>query len=259
MTITIASAFYNDKKMLALMLKSVLEQTYQNIEYVIADGGSTDGSLELLCEYEDRFRHVGKSLVWKSEKDNGLYAAFNKAASLATGDYLIFGSDPYVNASVFAELAQDLERTDADYVYGGMFFQKNGKIIRSWSGKPGNWKLGWMAATPTLCMKRAVWEKHGPLDENYKSASDYKFQISIFRDSTLTSYPLNRILVMYYAGGTSNGGIKANLYSIWECQKILDESHIRFGWFTNICKTVIAFFAYAFAPHKQIAIEEELI
>lgn len=257
MTISVASAFYNDEKMLALTLKSILEQTYQDIEYIVADGGSNDGTVALLKEYEDKFREVGKKLVWKSEKDNGLYEAFNKAASMATGDYLIFGTDPYINRNVFADLAQDLARTNADYVYGGMYFQKNGKIIRCWSGKPGNWRLGWMAATPTLCMKRAVWEKYGPMDEKYKSASDYKFQLSLFRDKALRSYPLNRVLVMYYAGGTSNGGIKANVNSILECNEILRESHVRFGWFTNLCKTAIAFFAYTFASRKQVILEEE--
>lgn len=256
MKISIASAFYNDKRMLELTLRSVLEQTYSNIEHIVADGGSTDGSVELLREYEENYRRTGKTLIWKSEKDGGLTDAFNKAVSLSTGDYIILASDPYVDDEVLFHIAKTLKESGADYVYGGMYFQRNGRIIRQWSGRPGNWRLGWMAATPTLCMRRSIWEKHGPYDEKYRSAPDYKLQISIFRDKTLKSCPLNRTIVVYYAGGTSNGGIKANWESIKECQRILNENHIPFGWFTNLCKIVIALFAYTFASRKIVAVEE---
>lgn len=256
MKISIVSTFYNDKKMLALLLESVLNQTYSDIEFIVEDAGSSDGSVELLQEYEEKFQKVNKKLVWKSERDSGIYEGSNKAASMATGDYLIFASDPYVDNSTIMHLVKVLQEKHPDYVYGGMYFQRNGKIVRCWSGKPGNWKLGWMAATPTLCIKMSVWKKYGPFDTNYKSASDYKFQLALFQDKSLKSFPLNRVMVVYYAGGTSNGGFKAKWLSIKECQKILREYGVRFGWFTNLCKTLTAVFAYLFASHKRV-IERE--
>ena len=256
MLISILSTFYNDKEMLIRTLDSVLLQSYGEIEHVVTDGGSVDGSVEVLKTYEEKYKKAGKRLIWKSERDRGIYDGTNKAASIASGDYLLFGTDPYVDNTVIGYIVNALERDDVDYVYGGMYFQRDGKIIRRWSGKPGNWRFGWMAATPTLAMKRSVWEKHGPFDLHYISASDYKFQLKIFQDRTLKSKSLNRFLVMYYAGGTSNGGLKAKWLSIKECHKILKDCRVRFGWFTNLCKTVIAICAYTFASH-QIVKEEE--
>lgn len=257
--ISIISTFYNDKEMAKRVMDSVLSQTYGDVEHVITDGGSSDGSVELYESYEAKYEESGKKLVWKSEKDNGLYDGFNKAASLASGDYILVCTDPYVNSSVIEEMMATITEGDYDYIYGGMLFQKDGKIIRIWSGKPGNWRLGWMAATPTLLMKKSVWEKHGGFDTSYISAADYKVQIKIFRDKSLKSASLPKPLINYYAGGTSNNGIKGKLLSIKECGRIFRECHVRFGWFTNMCKTFIALFAYTFASRKKIkSLEAEL-
>ncbi len=255
MLISILSTFYNDREMLVRTLDSVLGQSYQKIEHVVTDGGSIDGSVEVLKEYEEKYKKVGKKLIWKSEQDSGIYDGSNKAAAMASGDYLLFGTDPYVDDTVIGYIVNSLKKYNVDYVYGGMYFQREGKIIRCWSGKPGNWRFGWMAATPTLAMKRSVWEKHGPLDVHYISASDYKFQLNIFRDRTLKSKSLKRYLVMYYAGGTSNGGWKGKWLSIRECQKILKDCHVKFGWFTNLCKTATAVCAYIFASRKLVGEE----
>ena len=256
MTISILSTFYNDKKMLKIMMDSVLKQDYPDIEHVITDGGSTDGSVELIKEYEKKYAECGKKLVWKSERDKGLYDGDNKAAELSTGDYIIFGSDPYTDNSVISKICMAIEKDDLDYIYGGINFIRNGNIVRQWSGKKGNWRLGWMAANPTLCVRRDLWFKYGPYDMTYKSAADYKFQVKLFQDKTLRSDSLPYPLVNYYAGGASNGGIKANIISIKENFRIMRECKISFGWFTVICKMVIAFFAYTFASQKKFDQED---
>ncbi len=253
MKISIVSAFYNDKKMLKLFLDSVLNQTYSDLEHCIADGGSTDGSVELLKEYEEKYRQAGKVLKWVSEKDNGLYNGSNKAAGFATGDYMMFGSDPYVNNSVFDYLASFLQNKQPDYVYGGVYFQKDGVIIRKWNDKKGNWKLGWMMATPTLCIKSELWDKYGPADEKYHAAADYKLQLMLFRDKSLVSYPIGKKIVIFYAGGVSNGGLKGKLRSIKECGQILKECNVRCWWFVNLCKTIRGLCSYIFVSHKKVA------
>ncbi len=256
MKISIASTFYNDKKMLKLVLESVLNQTYSNLEHCIADGGSTDGSVELLKEYEEKYRQTGKVLKWVSEKDNGIYNGFNKAAGFATGEYMIFCSDPYVNNSVFDYLSSFIQNKQADYVYGGMYFQKDGEIIRKWNDKKGNWKLGWLVATPTLCFRSELWKKYGPMDEKYNSASDYKFQLMLFRDKSLVSYPIGKKIVMYYAEGTSNNGLKGKLRSINESGQILKECNVSCWWFVNLCKTIRGLGSYIFVLHKKVAVLE---
>ena len=90
MLISILSTFYNDREMLVRILDSVLGQSYQKIEHVVTDGGSIDGSVEVLKEYEEKYKKAGKRLIWKSEKDSGIYDGCNKAAAMASGDYLLF-------------------------------------------------------------------------------------------------------------------------------------------------------------------------
>ncbi len=257
--LSIASTFYNDKEMLKEVMDSVLSQTYQNIEHCIADGGSTDGSVELLKEYEEKYRQAGKILRWVSERDNGITDGFNKAVYMTTGDYIFTACcDPYVNDSVIEYAVSIIEEKKPDYIYGGMYFiQNDGKIIRKWDGKPGNWRLGWMMATPTICMKRSVWEKLGPSDCSYKSAADYKFQMEMFLDKSLVAASLNRKIVVYRAGGTSNGGLKNKLDSINECFRVYKECNVKAGWFINLCKTIRGVCSYIFVSKKKITLEDE--
>lgn len=255
MKISILSTFYNDKKMLKLVMDSVLMQTCRDLEHIIVDAASTDGSVELLQEYEEKYAKAGIEMKWVSEPDKGIYYGFNKAFDLSTGDYIMVNApDPYADERVFADLMEVLEREDPDYVYGGIYYQKNGKIIRNWSGRPGNWRLGWMAASVTLCVRRDLMEKCGPFDTN-NLAADYKFQIRMFQVPSLRSYHLDRMMVVYYAGGTSNGGIKANLVSIREGKRALKDCGVPFAWFTMFCKMLRALFGYVFVFHKRIEID----
>lgn len=254
--ISITSTFYNDKAMLKIIMDSVLSQTYPNIEHCITDGGSTDGSVELLKEYEIKYKQSGKILKWVSEKDEGIYDGINKAYAMTTGDYCIFASDPYVSKSTIEFVVSVLEEKKCDYVYGGIYFVKNGKNIRRWSGKPGNWRTGWMPADPTLFVKREVWFSHGPYDIKYKSAADYKFHLSLLMDKSLTSCSLGKKIVIFYADGVSNKGLKGKWLSICECQKILREHHVRFALFTNICKTIRGICSYIFVAHKEFNLED---
>ena len=252
MKISILSTFYNDKKMMKLVMDSVLKQNCQEIEHVIVDAASTDGSVQLIKEYEKKYAQAGKELKWISEPDKGIYYGFNKAFELSSGDYIMVNApDPFLDEFVFSDLTEVLTRESPDYVYGGVYYQKEGKIIRNWSGRPGNWRLGWMAATPTLCVKRKVMEKYGPFDTS-NGAADYKFQLKLFRDSTLKSCAIERIIVVYFAGGTSNGGLKANLNSIKADLQALKECGVTFPWFVSFCKIIRAIFAYTFVSHKNL-------
>ncbi|MCM1523289.1 MAG: glycosyltransferase [Ruminococcus sp.] len=258
MIISVVSTVFNDKKSLKTIMETVLSQTYTDIEHCIVDGGSEDGSVELLQEYEAKYREAGKVLKWFSEKDSGLYDGINKACNMATGDYMIWCTDPYYSKNSIAEIAEEIKKQNYDYVYGGIIFQKDGVITRQWSGKPGNWKLGWMAANSTLCYKRELFHKHGPYDISYKSAADYKFQVKLFQDTSLKSSAIIKPLVIFCAGGASNGGVMANLISIKEDFRVMRECNVKFGWFAVICKIIIAFFAYAFASRKKFDLEEHM-
>lgn len=258
--ISIVSPFYNDKVMLKRTLESVLRQDYANIEHVVADGGSTDGSVDLLKEYEAKYKSAGKELIWVSEKDNGIADGVNKATAMSSGNVIMFMVDVLASSHIITEIMEYFEKRGIDYLFGGLIYQRNGKIVRQWSGKPGNWRFGFMMATPTLCYRRAVWKKHGPYSEKYVSptgqdVSDYDFQLKLMRDRSLNFQAIRKPLVIYYAGGSSNNNFRYRLACIAECQKALRANNISFPLFTNLCKTLIALFAYTFAPHKKIILE----
>ena len=105
MKISILSTFYNDKKMMKLVMDSVLKQNCQEIEHVIVDAASTDGSVQLIKEYEKKYAQAGKELKWISEPDKGIYYGFNKAFELSSGDYIMVNApDPFLDEFVFSDL-----------------------------------------------------------------------------------------------------------------------------------------------------------
>jgi len=256
--ISIASTFYNDKTMLKRVLDSVLSQTYSNIEHCITDGGSTDGSVEILKEYEEKYRNAGKVLKWVSEKDNGRPDGMNKAVNMSTGDYIFVAFfDPFTSKNTLQYICSILKNGDYDYIHGGLYYHRNGEIIRNWSGKRGNWRLGWMMATPTLCIKRSVWEKHGPFDIAYKATSeDYKFQLALFQDKHLKYKSINEKLVIYYAGGQSNRSLSNKWISIKEAYRVLKDCHVKFAFITNLGKTIRGVCSYIFVIHRKIDLND---
>lgn len=256
MIISIASTFYNDKKMLKIVMDSILSQTYSDVEHCVADGGSTDGSIELLKEYEVKYRNAGKVLKWTSERDNNRPDGMNKAVNMTTGEYIFVAFfDPFANKESLYEVVSYLKKGDYDYIHGGLYYQQDGKIIRKWDGKNGNWRLGWMMATPTLCVKRSIWEKHGPFDTNLSVVSeDYRFQISLFQDSTLKHTAINKKIVLYYAGGASNGSLHNQITAIKVAYNVLKGAGVKGAFFINLCKTIRGVCSYIFVIRKKIDI-----
>lgn len=254
--ISIISPVYNAKEMLKRSLESVLRQDYPVIEHVVVDGDSPDGSAELLKEYEKKYEEIGKKLIWVSEKDNGMIDATNKAYKLASGDLLIFLSDVYYNDHIISKIVSAFDEEELDYAYGGIAFQKDGRIIRSWSGRHGNWRLGWMIAHPTLCVTRTVWEKHGPYIDKYLNGWDYDFEVKLFKDESLKYKNFTEPLLIYYAGGTSNGGLKGKWNSTRDSYFVLKDNHVEFALFITLCRILRVLCSYVFIKDRKVELED---
>lgn len=253
--ISIISPVYNSVDMLKRTLESVLRQDYPIIEHVVADGGSKDGTVELLTEYEKKYAAAGKKLIWVSEKDGGMIDATNKASRMASGDLFLFLSDVYVNNHTISKIVAAFDK-GVDYTHGGLVYQRDGKIIRNWNGKHGDWRLGWMAAHPTLCFTRSVWEKHGPYADKYLNAWDYDFEIRMFMDKSLRCKTLAEPLVIYYAGGTSNNGFGGKWKSIRESYFVLRDNKVKFAAIINCLKTWRGLWSYIWVKREQIYLED---
>ena len=184
MKISIITVVYNNKDTIANAIDSVLSQTFKNIEYIIVDGKSTDGTLEIINQYGSNINKI------VSEKDDGIYDAMNKGLKLATGDVIgILNSDDiYANNNILNEViihfSNDL---DLDILYGDLVYVKNdniNKIVRTWTSKAYSsnfFENGGVPPHPSLFVSSRVYQKAGYFNLKYRLAADYEFMLRIFK------------------------------------------------------------------------------
>lgn len=152
-------------------IESVLGQDYANIEYIVIDGASTDGSMDVINQYADQMTCV------ISEPDGGMYEAINKGLRLATGDLvgLVHSDDVLYDGHVISRMVEAMRHSDADLFYGDGLFVRGQRVVRNWvSGANHRWKLrmGWLPLHPTCYVRRSLIDSLGGYDEQYKIAAD---------------------------------------------------------------------------------------
>lgn len=224
MKVSIITVVFNNKGTIEHTIESVLSQNYKNIEYIIIDGGSTDGTVDIIKKYEDRLAY------WVSEPDDGLYDAMNKGIKAATGDIvgILNSDDIYADSSVIEETVNVLSKEKVDTCYGDLVYvDKNNtqKVIRQW--KSGNFlrdrfKRGWMPPHPTFFVKREIYQKYGLFNTNFPIAADYELMLRfLYKLGCSTAY-IPKVLVKMRTGGNSSPSlantIKANIegYRAWK-------------------------------------------
>lgn len=208
MQISIITVTYNSAHTLASTINSIKEQTaLKNIEYIVVDGNSTDGTVELIMNNTDTISH------WISEPDKGIYDAMNKGLELANGDWVGFlhADDALASNSIIEEMLEVIATNNTiNALYGNLnYVQENNinKTVRHWKSQPFKAKLlknGWMPPHPTLYLKRDLFLKLNGFDTRYKIAADYDFILRLFSNSETESYFLNKLIVNMRMGGASN-------------------------------------------------------
>ncbi len=214
MKISIITASYNSIKTLADTMESVLSQTYTDWEYIVVDGGSKDGTIDLIRKYEPRF---GDKLKWTSEPDHGIYDAMNKGILKSTGEVVgILNSDDYfTNIDALSTIASALSDAELDAVYGDIHFINEGepnKIVRYYSSrhfKPFWLRFGFMPAHPSFYIRRAVYQKVGLYDTSYKIGSDFEMMVRLFRKQRIRYQYLAKDFVTMRTGGMSTKSLKS--------------------------------------------------
>ena len=179
MKISIVTATYNSRQTVCDTLKSVLLQSYTDYEYIVIDGGSKDGTVDIIREYEPLF---GGRMKWISEPDKGIYDAMNKGIGMATGDVvgLLNSDDFYTANNVLSRVASAFSDASLDAVYGDIHFVNDcnlKKCVRYYSSKPFHrcWmRFGFMPAHPSFYCRRCVYERYGVFDLSYKVAADFE-------------------------------------------------------------------------------------
>lgn len=236
MKISIITITYNSAKSLPRALQSVQSQTYKDIEHIIVDGASTDGTKELIEDYAEAHTNVR----WVSEPDKGIYDALNKGIRMATGDAIGFlhSDDVFYSTDSVAHIARALEEEGVQVVYGDLQYCNGEKVVRRWKSNDFNpcaLKYGWMPPHPTVYVRREVYQEVGEYDEWFRISADYDMMLRIFTAGYRSRY-LPEVLVSMEVGGASNKNTKARLSKTQEDYIVLKKNHVGAGYLTVACK-----------------------
>lgn len=212
MKISIITATYNSASTIRDTLESIRQQTHHDVEHILVDGGSDDGTVEIIRSYP----HVAR---WISEKDKGIYDAMNKGIRMATGDIIgILNSDDfYAGNTVLAQVARALEGAGSSCLYGDLQYVKAAdpqKVVRTWrSGKfrRGNFLYGWMPPHPAFFVKKEVYDEVGLFNTDLKTSSDYEIMLRILYKNRYQAQYIPEVLVKMRTGGMSNASLQNRL------------------------------------------------
>ena len=213
MKVSIITVVYNGVATLNSCIESVLRQDYKNIEYIIIDGNSTDGTKELIESYGNKVHK------FVSEPDNGIYDAMNKGIQVASGDVIgILNSDDfYAFDTVISEVASAMKISCANGVYGDLEYvdsATNFEVKRKWiSGKfkVNSFLNGWMPPHPTFFLERKYYQEYGSFRLDLGSAADYELMLRMIHKVGITLVYIPKVLIRMRIGGVSNSTVANRL------------------------------------------------
>lgn len=221
MKISVITATWNSGKTIGDTLRSVLNQSYTNVEHIIKDGGSKDDTLEICKNFEQKYYadgDKGRTINILSDNDKGIYDAMNQGVKAATGDVIgILNSDDfYTSDDVLARVAEEFANNPKlEAVYGDIHFVKDEdlkKCTRYFSSRyfrPWALRFGFMPAHPSFYVRREVYEKYGLYDLNFRTSSDFEMMVRLFVKEKIRSKYINKDFVTMRAGGESTAGLEA--------------------------------------------------
>lgn len=229
---------YNVKDNLTDTLKSIEAQDYANIEVVIVDGRSADGTVDVIREFAERHADISRtgtsapdasiSVRWISEPDRGLYDAMNKAWSMCTGDIVAVCNDKLCMSDAVSKLVHAIEQGGEECIgaHADLVYVDGERVVRTWHMGEGKLSQGWMPGHPTLFLKREVYERYGTYDTDYRCAADYEFMVRFLKDEKNRLAYVPEVLIAMFYGGTSNAGLGNYLVSFKEGYRALKRNGV---------------------------------
>jgi glycosyltransferase len=236
--VSIITISYNAADTLEDTILSVINQSYDDLEYIIVDGASDDDSLQII----DKYRHQIDKVV--SEPDEGMYYAMNKGIRLATGDVIAIlnADDTYASHSIIEKVVTELNEAGTDSLYGDLHYVDRNRaenVVRSWkAGKfVRNFFLkGWMVPHPTFFVRRKVYEKYGLFNTDLTTSADYEFMVRVLYKEKISTTYLPEVMVHMKRGGQSNQSIQNRIRANKEDRMAWDINGLKPETFTFIKK-----------------------
>ena len=259
MKITLITACFNSEATIRTAIDSVLSQKGVDVEYIVVDGGSTDGTVEIIKEYADK-THNSQLLTpnftfrWLSERDRGMYDAINKGIKMATGDIIgilnaddVLAADDTLShiAAAFAPPGVRSQKSDVECVYADIRFVREGasvealraaKTVRYCSAakwKPWMFRFAAMVPHPSFYVRRECFERLGGYSLDYRICADFELELRYLYLAKLKSVYLPECLVVMRMGGASTAGWRSNVeinredlralrsHGIWSCLPLI--------------------------------------
>lgn len=223
--ISIVTVSFNSAATIADSLESVASQRYPHVEHIVVDGASSDGTQAVVRQ------HAGRVAQFVSEPDRGVYDAMNKGIAMATGDIVAFlnSDDVYAHADVLTRVAETMADPLLDACYANLVYVDDladGRVVRDWQSvdhRPGLCLTGWMPAHPTFFARRAVYQRCGGFDLEFRLQADYEMMLRLFEKHHIVSRHVPELWVRMRTGGMSNSSwrnvARGNLEAYRACRK----------------------------------------
>jgi len=244
--VSIITVTYNSAATLEQTILSVLSQTQPDIEYIVVDGVSTDGTLTIIEKYKDR---IAKFV---SEKDKGLYDALNKGIDMATGDVIgiLHSDDFYISNEVIKKYADLFTKENSDAAYSDLYYvdkDDTSKIIRKWksgSYRPGAFVNGWMPPHPAFFVKKEIYQRLGKFNLQFKSAADYELMLRFIHKHHIRLSYLPEYTVKMRVGGKSNASVQNRINANLEDRKAWEVNGLKPRFYTLYLKPLRKIFQF---------------
>lgn len=206
MKITIITATKNNENTINETINSVINQTHQDIDYIIIDGNSSDGSLDIIKRWHQQYPN---KIRYISESDNGVYNAINKGINLAKGEIIgvLHGNDFFSSNSILSEIANIFTNPEIDMTYGDIhFINKKGQYRRLYSAKnftPSMLNIGIAPPHPSLYLRKKIYDKYGKYKENYIVGADFEMFVRLMLVHNIIGKYIPLDMVTMRLGGLS--------------------------------------------------------